>query len=215
MPLPVSRRRRPQRALAGRAPDRGAASPARAATPDDPAVGPSGAWAALAAFQRALLNVAAGLGLVCLAVVAVCLALNLRATVVISGSMEPDIPVGAITFHRPTPVGEIAVGDVVTVPRPDDGTLVTHRVVATEPFGAGVKLTLKGDANPEPDPVPYDVTTAGKVVATVPVAGHLVLFVKRNPLTVVGVLLGLTGLACFPTGRYAGRPARREGPSHA
>jgi signal peptidase len=164
----------------------------------------------LVTVQRGLLNVAAALGLVCLAVVGLCLALNLRATVVISGSMEPAVPVGAVTFHHPVPAGDIITGDIVTVPRPDDGTLVTHRVVAAEPFGGGAKLTLKGDANAEPDPVTYEVVTAGKVVATVPVVGRAVLFVKRHPLTVVAGLLLLTGFACFPTDRYLGTSPGRS-----
>jgi signal peptidase len=76
---------------------------------------------------------------------------------VLSGSMEPELPVGSVAIVRPRPAAEIGVGDVVTfVDRdPEKGTsrIVTHRVIGVEP---GPAFRTQGDANEDPDvrPVP-------------------------------------------------------------
>jgi signal peptidase len=140
-----------------------------------------------------------------------CLVFNVRPTVVISGSMSPGIPVGAVTLHRPTPVAQLRVGDVVTVPRPDDSHLVTHRITAIEKRDFGATLTLKGDANREADPVGYDVFEAGKVVAVLPLAGYFVLAVQDHPLAVIALLLVLSAVALYPA--KDGREANPQGPA--
>jgi signal peptidase len=149
--------------------------------------------------QRVVLNLGAVLGVVCIALLLACLAFNVRPAVVISGSMSPNIPIGSITLHQPTRVSEIHVGDVVTLVRPEDGTLVTHRVIQIEPKEFGATLTLKGDANAVADPLGYDVYEVGKVLAVLPLVGYLVLAVQHHPLLVVLLLLLITALAVFPT----------------
>lgn len=89
---------------------------------------------------------------------------------VVSGSMEPAIPVGSAVFVRSAPPGQLAAGDVIAFH--SHGTVVTHRV--TENDAAESRLVTKGDANAQPDPeaVAYrDVI--GRVEAQVPVLGWL------------------------------------------
>jgi signal peptidase I len=114
--------------------------------------------------QRLLLDLAAVVGVLSLLAVAACLALGVRPAVVVSGSMAPGIPVGAVTLARTVPAESVAVGDVVTVPRTDGRGLVTHRVIETAPgTGGATTLRLQGDANTEPDALPYTVTEVGQV----------------------------------------------------
>ena len=56
---------------------------------------------------------------------------------VLTGSMRPALPVGTVVVVRPTPVEQIAVGEVVTFLAHDPGTsatrVVTHRVIGIDP----------------------------------------------------------------------------------
>lgn len=97
---------------------------------------------------------------------------GLRPLVVRSGSMEPLIRTGGMVLVERVQAGEIRVGDVVAVERPD-GVRVTHRVVSLTPEGTAVQLVLKGDANDAADPDPVVVTEAGRLVWTAPVVGRL------------------------------------------
>lgn len=77
---------------------------------------------------------------------------------VLSGSMEPTIPVGSqIVVERlegADDAARIVVGDVITyLPQPGQSTLVTHRVVEVHRQADGVTaFTTKGDANDAADP---------------------------------------------------------------
>ncbi|MDP1982511.1 MAG: signal peptidase I, partial [Sulfuritalea sp.] len=99
--------------------------------------------------------------------------LGVRPLIVRSGSMEPSISTGALALAQERPASRVQVGDVVSVPT-EAGVRVTHRVVAVDRDGRGVKLTLQGDANDVPDAEPYLVTTVDRVVADVPLAGYVV-----------------------------------------
>jgi signal peptidase len=103
--------------------------------------------------------------------------LGLKPMVVKSGSMEPTIATGSMVLVRTIPASAIRVGDVVSVERPDR-TTVTHRVVTATHNGATASLVLKGDANTDPDPVPVTVTSAGRLVATLPVLGRVGAFLS-------------------------------------
>jgi signal peptidase I len=163
--------------------------------------------------QRAVLNLAAVLGTISIVVTVLCLLLGVRPAVVISGSMEPGIPVGSLTIARTVPAEQVGVGDVVTVPRVHADGLVTHRVVATTPAddGRSTVLELQGDANRDADLQPYVVTEVGHVLATVPGVGTLVQLLQQNVVAVVAGLLVLTVLVTAPVGR-SGR-TRPRGPA--
>jgi signal peptidase len=104
------------------------------------------------------------LGLVLLAATAGALAVALYPTItsgsamaVLSGSMSPKYPVGAMVFTRPVDPAEVVVGDVITFQRPaNPAELVTHRVVAVDASTGAPVFTTKGDANnaADLDPVP-------------------------------------------------------------
>jgi len=163
--------------------------------------------------QRAVLNVAAVLGTISIVVSVLCLLFGIRPAVVISGSMEPGIPVGSLTVARNVPATEVQVGDVVTVPRVNADGLVTHRVVSTTPAedGRSTVLELQGDANRDPDLQPYVVTEVGHVLTTVPGVGTLVQLLQQNVVAVVAGLLVVTVLVTAPVDRLGGRRAGGDG----
>lgn len=74
---------------------------------------------------------------------------------VVTGSMEPSIPVGAVLIAKDTPINEIKSGDIVTFRSRDTGmfhVIITHRVISVQQGSSGkLYLETKGDANPYAD----------------------------------------------------------------
>ena len=99
--------------------------------------------------------------------------------VITGGSMSGTFEKGSIAFEKPVPVDRLAVGDVITyLPPADAGTnqLVTHRILTIEPGENGQRVfTTQGDANADPDPWEFSLTsdTQPVVQTTVPYVGHL------------------------------------------
>ena len=117
---------------------------------------------------------------------------------VISGSMEPNIPVGSIVYDKEVEPEELEIGDVITY-RLSGDTLVTHRIVAIDETTQSVQT--KGDANEAEDgtPVPYS-EIVGLKVFHVPLLGYISIYGK-TPLgiaTVCGVLVILILLNFLP-----------------
>lgn len=99
---------------------------------------------------------------------------NLR--VILSGSMEPALPVGSLVLVEPRVPEEVQVGDILTFRSSSDpDQQVTHRVVEIRGEGSALQFGTKGDANEAPDRYPVP---AGDVVGTVrwrvPQLGYLV-----------------------------------------
>lgn len=98
---------------------------------------------------------------------------GLRPLVVRSGSMEPTIPTGAMVLVKKIPAAEIRVGDILAVER-SDRTRVTHRVLTVEHRRDVAELTMKGDANEDPDPLPVTVHHAHRLAWQLPMVGKTV-----------------------------------------
>lgn len=72
---------------------------------------------------------------------------------VLTGSMDPALPVGTLIISMPAEAAALRAGDVITFQRPDGGDVpVTHRIFAVESTPEGTRFATKGDANPLPDP---------------------------------------------------------------
>ena len=88
---------------------------------------------------------------------------------VVTGSMEPEIPVGALLLTKETDIENIEKDDIVcfrTQVSEIWGKIVTHRVVGViNPESGGILLETKGDANPVADSYYVDETNLlGKVI---------------------------------------------------
>lgn len=97
-----------------------------------------------------------------------------RVEAVISGSMEPVIPTGAVIFLKKADFQDIVVNDVITYWLKDSETKVTHRVIKKD-TGSRSFIT-KGDSNDMADGAAVEYArTVGKVIWCVPVLGWMAL----------------------------------------
>lgn len=121
--------------------------------------------------------------------------LGLTPYAVLSGSMEPELPVGSLIYVKHVDPTEVHVGDAITF-RLESGTLVTHEVyeidAAAHEFKTHGIANVDAQRNISPDaaPVPWS-SLVGSVVACVPLLGYVNVFVTRPP----GVFMVIAGVA--------------------
>lgn len=119
--------------------------------------------------EDGLLTVLAAFGVVCIVATIAAFALNISLIMFKTGSMSPTIPTGSLAVVRQIPASDISVGDVTTVARGEGQLPVTHRVIGITPLNDGAySVEMKGDANDNADPHPYEVTEVRKVLWHVP-----------------------------------------------
>jgi signal peptidase len=127
---------------------------------------------------------------------------------VLTGSMEPVLPVGTLVIAGSP--GQIGIGDIVTYQiRSGDPMVATHRVigVGTAVDGEPTFIT-KGDANQTTDPGAVRLTQVrGTLWYYVPYLGYLsaLLSSSERQLGVLAVAVALLGYAAWQVVR-----ARRE-----
>lgn len=113
-----------------------------------------------------------------------------RVAIVLSASMEPEMPMGALAITMPVAPEEIAVGDIITFsPFWDPDVTVSHRVVEilTE---RGLAFRTKGDAREELDPwVVSGEEASGRVIFNIPYLGYLVNSILGYVRTWTGLVL--------------------------
>jgi signal peptidase len=111
---------------------------------------------------------------------------------VLSGSMRPGIPVGAVVVGRPQPARDLRVGQVITYPIPvDDHRVVTHRVVRIISAGEHPVFQTKGDSNDAADPWVATATgpTVSRVRGVVPGLGYAIHWLRSRTLHMAGVVV--------------------------
>lgn len=117
---------------------------------------------------------------------------------VLSGSMEPGIPVGSMVVTKQVKPESLKEGDVITF-RISDTTMVTHRVVKIDKEQQ--QITTKGDANNVEDATPVAfANVVGKKVFHVPYAGYITMHIK-SPLgiaVICGIVIVLILLNFLP-----------------
>lgn len=113
---------------------------------------------------------------------------------VLTGSMAPALPPGALVVVRPVDIDDVRVGDVVTFQlRSGDPAVATHRVVGVGWSGGERVLTTRGDANGATDLSPVrEVQLKGSVWYSLPWVGHLnVLMTPAQRELLVRIAAGL------------------------
>lgn len=164
------------------------------------------------------LTLAAAGGVVCVVLVVAASMFHITLIMFSTGSMSPTIPTGSLAVVREIVANEIRVGDVITVDR-DASLPITHRVTSVSPLGNGsVSLTMKGDANEEPDPAPYVIDRARIVIASVPQLAYVVVAIS-HPLVMGGITIAagiLVTWAFWPRGgsTSGGRRVRSRRSAH-
>lgn len=142
--------------------------------------------------RELVLTIGAALGLLCIGFAIAAHAFGITPLIVRSGSMAPTLPVGSLALAAPVHGTDVRPGDVVSISRPD-GSRITHRVISTAAASqVAVTAYLKGDANQFPDPAPYVIGDAHRVVVTIPLAGYAASWMQ----TPAGrILLGTASIA--------------------
>lgn len=109
-----------------------------------------------------------------LAVLAVCLPLSVPKLLgyqvydVVSGSMDPAIPVHSVVLVQPAAPEELQPGEIVAYR--SGSSVVIHRLVENHIVEG--ELVTKGDANAEPDPLKVEYAgVLGMVTAHIPFIG--------------------------------------------
>ena len=108
---------------------------------------------------------------------------------VLSGSMEPELPVGSMVFVRQVEPTDIAVGDNATFYR-SDGAVVTHQVYEVDPVAQ--MIGTQGIANKNADgSIMHDAeqTPFSRVIGTVsfcvPYLGFVNAYCTTMPASIV------------------------------
>lgn len=117
--------------------------------------------------------------------------LGYRAEPVLSGSMEPTLPVGSLAVIKEVPASDVERGDVVTFNTPgDQNSITTHRIAAVEREGSRTVYRTRGDANTTDDP--WQLTqrgTMGELVVDVPYAGYVTRWLAQREIHAAVVIL--------------------------
>ena len=95
---------------------------------------------------------------------------------IVSGSMEPGIPVGSLVVVQPRPIDDVGMGDVITFQlESGESAVATHRVVGEGRTGDGERLLVtQGDANSTADSAPVQAAQLrGVLIYTVPLLGWM------------------------------------------
>ena len=115
------------------------------------------------------------------------LILGIRSFVILTGSMQPTLPVGSVIFTQNFPTYQ--TGDIVAFKSGD--VTVTHRIIDFETKDNNILYKTQGDANNTPDSqlIPQE-KILGKVYYHLPYLGKLTMFLKTMP--------GFLALIVFP-----------------
>lgn len=119
---------------------------------------------------------------------------------VISGSMEPDYPVGSLIYVKECDPSEVEVGDVITFVLSNE-TPATHRVIGIDQEKQC--FYTRGDANYDKahyeatgekiytdDPPVYFKNLIGKPVFTIPVLGYVAYYIQHPPGMYIAIAAG-------------------------
>ena len=104
---------------------------------------------------------------------------------VLSGSMEPTYPVGALIYVKETAPQDIKVGDPITFVLNEDLVVATHRVIEVD--AENEQFRTQGDANTSPDAAPVHFKNLiGKPIFHVPWLGYVAGFLATEKGMIVG-----------------------------
>ena len=113
--------------------------------------------------------------------------LDINPYVIISGSMEPELPVGSVCLVD-CQQKEPEASDIISYKAQD--TIITHRVIEETDDG----YITKGDSNSVADPgIVKPKQIFGTVICRIPKVGYAVMFMR----TLKGIVLIAIGTVCF------------------
>lgn len=109
---------------------------------------------------------------------------------VLSGSMEPDYPVGSLIYVKEVDPHDLNAGDVITYIASED-TVVTHQMVGVVPDEkdpAVWRFRTKGTANVSEDPVlVHEKNVIGTPIFKIPFLGYVADYIQHPPGTYIAI----------------------------
>jgi signal peptidase I len=117
-----------------------------------------------------------------------------RLAPVLSGSMEPNVPKGAMVVAEPVDLRDLRVGDVMLFNAPIEGRPpVVHRIHQILEIDGERAFRTKGDANDAPDAwtIRLHARTVWRVAHVIPYAGTVVGVLHQANLRVVVLVAGV------------------------
>lgn len=120
---------------------------------------------------------------------------------VISGSMEPEYPVGSLIYVDQVEPSEISIGDPITFVMNESLMVATHRVVDIKADGSFI---TKGDANDTVDGTPvHPKNLLGRPQFSLPYLGYVSVFLasRQGRVVLLGALVILILTLLFPDGK--------------
>lgn len=119
---------------------------------------------------------------------------GLQTYAVVSGSMEPDYPVGSLLYVKSVDYKQLEVGDVITF-MIDEDTVATHRIIEIIPDDEDpevLRFRTKGDNNRVEDGTPVHYKNIiGTPVFCIPKLGYFANYIQNPP----GMYLAIGGAA--------------------
>lgn len=120
---------------------------------------------------------------------------------VLTGSMEPAIPVGSIVITKEQSSYEIE--DIISFQ--EKGSVITHRIISID----RERYITKGDANNVADTEEVQQKQIlGKVILTIPLLGYLVMWLM-SPVGIISLFM-IIGIWYIATGRNRGAGNEKE-----
>ena len=142
---------------------------------------------------------------------------GLQTYTVLSGSMEPTYPVGALLYVRKTEPEEVKIGEPITFVLNEDLVVATHRVVEID--AENQYFYTKGDANESPDAAPVHFNNLIGVPAfSIPYLGYIADFIQEPPGLYITIAAGAVFLLLLFLPELlgkgkTGKPAAPEAPA--
>ena len=120
---------------------------------------------------------------------------------VLTGSMEPAIPVGSIVITKEQSSYEME--DIISFQ--EEGAIITHRIITID----RERYITKGDANNVADTEEVQQKQIlGKVILTIPLLGYLVMWLM-SPFGIISLFI-IIGIWYIATGRNRGAGNEKE-----
>lgn len=112
--------------------------------------------------------------------------LGIRSFVVITGSMQPDIPVGSLIFTKNT--SDYVSGDIIAYKQ--GNITVTHRIIGLTDNNGKLEYITRGDANNAPDNSTVKTDEIyGKATLSIPYIGNIVGLMKTPAGFVISIII--------------------------
>lgn len=120
---------------------------------------------------------------------------------VLTGSMEPAIPVGSIVITKEQSSYEME--DIISFQ--EEGAIITHRIISID----RERYITKGDANNVADTEEVQQKQIlGKIILTIPLLGYLVMWLM-SPFGIISLFI-IIGIWYIATGRNRGAGNEKE-----